>query len=684
MNTCRVELPSTELRRPRNNWRGALTRLIGSLLFIFIGAPAFAQLPYCSDYFKNGLQTHSDNSFIHFHYNAQLVNAAGRFLQTPNVEVNAWSQKRSCGEKFCENGGTPVDGMNIPYLDFNSTDVLVVPSNQSVTLGANNLTTFGTITVEDRAVVTFAARPDPYLITRLQLGYKSKLRLPAGEYWVGQFNLEVEGRIDVIGEGTVTLYVIDSLWVPFNFQVNGNTKDPARLGIYTFSDSNYYTGSKAYAFIRTEGEVILNHKASIFGGVLGRFITLESESQVVFDPDALPRFTFGELCAGAAPVNDVIPPIIEIDYSFANPTTNSQITVTGSVTDPGNPDHWITAAAVSVSSTATPLTLIDGQFSVNLALNPGINAFIFSATDGAENTARQVIYIWREDAAEFSIRLGPVEYPYPSPLLILRGVITAAEGDVITHAFVTTPQGQIPLVLDNNKFTVELPVVVGDNDVSVTAQNQAGDEITEVVVLQGSSEVVFENIRSTGDMEEPERLVTGRVHSAWPAEQLILTIDEIPQPLTVVSPGVYAFAANINLTVGRNRIDFVVTTPTGEIFAVEFDDWYEPDRVFLYITTPETDNTPVETDTLEIVGSLHLPSEYFGTGVDMVVISDRYPDEEFAGLWLGNPGAGGEFSAQIPLAPGLNTLLVKAIRDGEDLVIQEGVSQIDIRVIRLE
>jgi hypothetical protein len=108
--------------------------------------------------------------------------------------------------------------------------------------------------------------------------------------------MEVESKIEVIGEGTVNLFVQNHLDIPFKAHVNANTKDPSRLAIYTESSSQYHVLSKIYGFIVTDNELILSHGAKIFGGVAAQYIHLESESEIVFDSAAATKIYLADLC----------------------------------------------------------------------------------------------------------------------------------------------------------------------------------------------------------------------------------------------------------------------------------------------------------------------------------------------------------------------------------------------------
>jgi len=352
--------------------------------FISIAPFCFASIPYCDSFFENGIQAHGADNYIQFDYNAQLLNGYP-YVQTNTLINNKWSIKKSCGSVACTKVGSGAQDMTPgTMLETTATNEVIVAPNQKIIVGSNNILNYGKVVLSERSVATFKPQTAPYVITQLEVGYKSKLRLPAGEYWISRLRLEVEGRIDVIGEGQVTLYVIDSMWVPLNFKINDNTKNPAKMAIYTFSDSNYYTGSKTHAFIRSEGEVILNYRSTIVGGVLGKFIRLEAESQIVYDPAAVRAVQFGDYCRAFPFPLDADQPVVVIDQ-YDDITTLDHITVTGTIIDSGEHASGVGDVSINISGAWIPLPLTGNSFSVEIPLELGDNWFSFLVYDLAGN-----------------------------------------------------------------------------------------------------------------------------------------------------------------------------------------------------------------------------------------------------------------------------------------------------------
>lgn len=214
------------------------------------------------------------------------------------VTFNQWSPIKSCASQHCSAGGDPVPKLwQDPFPGTTSTTEYLVPTGKKMIVG-DYFEDIGKMELGEYATGEIFPRDNRYLIDRLFLGFKSTLRLPKGNYYVRDLRMEVESRIEVIGDGTVNLFVQNHFDIPFKAQINTNTKDPSRLAIYTESSSQFHVLSKTYAFIVTENELILSHGAKIYGGVVGQYIYLESESEIAFDPAAALSIYLTDLCRG--------------------------------------------------------------------------------------------------------------------------------------------------------------------------------------------------------------------------------------------------------------------------------------------------------------------------------------------------------------------------------------------------
>lgn len=269
-----------------------------SLLFV---NSAHAQIPLCGDVFTNGVQAHrgfseADPKFVDFGFNARITSPSSAELNVRDVSYNPWSLRKSCSTEHCQASGDLVPWLWVEnFPETGSALKYLVPRNTRLTVG-NDSSDIGELDIREYATAEFSTQHDSYVVDRLFVGYKATVRLPAGNYWVRDFRMELESRLEVIGEGSVNLFVQNSLDISHKVLINNNTKDPSKLAIYDQSSSHFHVGSTTYAFIVTENEFILSHAAKIYGGIIGQFIYLESESEVIFDAGAAKDISISGLC----------------------------------------------------------------------------------------------------------------------------------------------------------------------------------------------------------------------------------------------------------------------------------------------------------------------------------------------------------------------------------------------------
>ncbi|MET0357265.1 MAG: hypothetical protein ABW044_10830, partial [Cellvibrio sp.] len=203
--------------------------MLGFILSLFIASMSFSATPYCSNIFQNGLQTHGVDGFINFGKNSRLIHPYDTRLNTPAVTMDPSSVFKTCGKRECTAAGTPVDGLLVYQKDIWPERDANAPDNQTTSIGSNEHHAFRQVLVGNNATAIFVPNTHYYTIDTLKLGYKSTLQLPAGDYWINQFSTQANSKIEVIGEGQVTLYIRDDFKLPLNFKINENTKDPSRI-----------------------------------------------------------------------------------------------------------------------------------------------------------------------------------------------------------------------------------------------------------------------------------------------------------------------------------------------------------------------------------------------------------------------------------------------------------------------
>lgn len=425
---------------------------------------AAATLPYCADVFSNGAQTFAKSSYINFDYNAQIVNASSTMITTSSILTHPWSIRKSCSAEDCVATQSSISKpQDRRRLTTTATTQIAIPRDNKVTLGANGTTAFGEITVSEWATGVFSSDNSVYIIDRLNLGYKSSLRLPAGEYWVRNLLMDVESRIDVMGEGTVNLYVIDPLVVPLNVKINTNTKNPAQMTIYTYDSAEFYVGSQTYAFVRTNNEVFLHHRARITGSVVAHLIDMGTESQIVYDAQGAQFLDFTNICQSSeivAPV-DEMPPEIVSTFIDEDPSSN-RATFIAVIRDSGDNASGIASVVLRSDTEEWPMEVSGDTYTLDVRLVTGENVFTVIARDNAGNESSQydISYFWSEP--EF-VNMTYLDYTYEPTLEVSGEIHTYWPLEDLTFTIAGEPVPLIPVEEGIYRFETTLDLQEGVN-----------------------------------------------------------------------------------------------------------------------------------------------------------------------------------------------------------------------------
>jgi hypothetical protein len=256
---------------------------------------SYANPPSCADIFIDGLQSNR-NGYVRFGYNARLIDSPTSVLYVRDALINPWSQTKSCGNQHCIALGSSGPRLyGPPFKTTTATATANVPPHNKLTLGETAYE-FGNVNIEEWGTGEFSSVHTEYVIDTLTMSYKSTLRLPAGTYWIKKLNLEVDGKIDVLGDGSVIFFVMESFTLPLNFKINAGSKNPAKFGIYAYDNVDFYVDSRTYAFVHIERLAKLHYKSAVVGSVVAHETELLTESQVRYDPTAAQALNFGSMC----------------------------------------------------------------------------------------------------------------------------------------------------------------------------------------------------------------------------------------------------------------------------------------------------------------------------------------------------------------------------------------------------
>lgn len=403
-------------------------------------------LPYCADVFANGLQTFGHHSYIAFDYNAQIVNPSSTELNTGRVDNHLWSIRKSCVTDDCAVSGVVADRPHEKRrLKTNSKHEVVIPAHKKITLGADNINEFRRIQVGEWGTAVFSAEQDVFIIDELDVGYKSSVRLTAGEYWIRNLNLEVESRINVMGEGTVHLYVLNPLQVPMNVKLNTNNANPSQLTLYTYGRAEFHVGTHTYGFVRAESELYLHHRAKISGGAIARLIDMGTETQLAYDATAAQKLDFPNICRPMPAVEpgDTTPPEI-VELISPGVTTQRTALVGAIVRDTGDSPSGIASVSVLTSQGEIPLQASGDSYTAELTLAAGENPLMFVAIDNAGNRSEMEASVTLVSPP----RIENLRYPQNTetqPIIITGEVHTYWDAEDVTLLIADNPVALIPV-----------------------------------------------------------------------------------------------------------------------------------------------------------------------------------------------------------------------------------------------
>ncbi len=254
----------------------------------------------CTAAFGTGLQTRTQEGRISFGHNAQYLENTSFYLNTAGINQSWTSSRASCGTSNCY-----ATGVSAPVLDAGvfksgtSASDLKVTLGSRRSLGSDAAAEYRTIELQALAILTFSEKPE-YRIKRLKASLNSTLNLTPGDYWIEKLELDASATLNVLGEGTVRLFVRDSLDVKGMAKVNTGSEASVtaahRLFIYSYGDIRLHSLASLAGYLFADGKVDLDYRAVLYGGISASQIHLQTESQVHGSAEALSNVDFGFVC----------------------------------------------------------------------------------------------------------------------------------------------------------------------------------------------------------------------------------------------------------------------------------------------------------------------------------------------------------------------------------------------------
>ena len=190
---------------------------------------------------------------------------------------------------------------------------------------------------------------------------------------------------------------------------------------------------------------------------LSRNVTVAARNTLVVELRGKPDESFLLRVRGV----DDAPPVITIaSPAEAATVSGSQVTVSGQVSD-------AISGVSGISCNGTSATVTGEQFTCTVALTAGPNVLSFSAADAAGNVGTASRTVFAGSSAP-SVRITEPEnltFVNISPITV-RGTVSDPSA-TLTVGGIATP-------LANGAFSVQVPLVEGNNNITAVAQNASG------------------------------------------------------------------------------------------------------------------------------------------------------------------------------------------------------------------
>lgn len=348
----------------------------------------------CSDSFPDGISSHAPNGTITFGNNAQLRGSPDNILNTTAIISGTNS---SCDTGACSASLVPATAFNIGAFQ-TGLDRTPAVSPVDVTTGNNGniaiggvTDQYGTISVGNNSLIgTFTGRSDFY-IDRLVTGNNTILNLVAGNYWIRNLTLGSNNTINVIGQGTVRLFVENNVGIPQGLLANAaaanSPRDASQFLLYSYGDLTLSNNSTISGVVYSGVRLNIGQNSFLYGAVSGSTVTIGNNTQINYLPATISAIDFGGLCNISSCTLGSFQ-ILQPDHALACPFSRVPVQIQA-ICDDGSTIKDDYAGSINLSTNENSLS----QF---FSAASGGSAITNVALDGSE-MGQTSVYLYHEN-----------------------------------------------------------------------------------------------------------------------------------------------------------------------------------------------------------------------------------------------------------------------------------------------
>lgn len=251
----------------------------------------------CATTFADAATNSAMSGKVSFSDWGRLIDNPDTQLQSPLVEHNG-SIMYTCGSSDCRASGSVVPSLAGSFQTHSSSQTLEIDS-WPVTISGND---YRAVEVKDGGQLNMSSAFSSYRFGRLSLSFLSRVNLTPGDYYIDELEVKEGSWLNVVGTGTVRLFIGSSAeFKGLSLINNGLFGDASKLFIYHHAHNGgklvIQSAATLAGFVYSKGDVEAKSYGSIYGAVSAQGeIAVKDASVIAYRGYALDDTDFGGIC----------------------------------------------------------------------------------------------------------------------------------------------------------------------------------------------------------------------------------------------------------------------------------------------------------------------------------------------------------------------------------------------------
>ena len=277
--------------------KGVQSRLIGVIaVWLMLGSlPAVAG--QCQGLWDEAVQSHGQR--LRLAYGAELAEADP--LPSESLHQSRWWG--ACEGQACSSTGQPSTSLTLPAFVFSESDkdLSLQVSQPNPTVVREGIE-FRAVDVPYGARLEFDRSVPLRIIDQLRIGAFGEVRLAPGDYWINELTVQPYGRIEVVGEGRVRLFVNQPL--EFGYGADLIADHPDTVVFIGYQGARFWGRNRIQATGYSHHDVRLGTYSELLGRLSGGDVQLDFGSRITGTPLSSEDQLLG-LCNDFGPMRDL-------------------------------------------------------------------------------------------------------------------------------------------------------------------------------------------------------------------------------------------------------------------------------------------------------------------------------------------------------------------------------------------